>query len=75
MRHRTAGRVPTGPDLELSELIDAIRTTSNDPALDLLLVRFHLETGARRQGALDLTRHDLDPTRSTVWLREERVRT
>ena len=58
-------------DLELSELIDAVRTTSHDPALDLLLVRFHLETGARRQGALNLTRHDLDPTRSTVWLREK----
>jgi integrase len=58
-------------DTELAELIDAIGTTSRDPDLDLLLVRFHLETGARRQGALNLRLCDLDSTRSTVWLREK----
>jgi integrase len=58
-------------DDELTELIDAIRTTSRDPDLDLLLVRFHLESGARRQGALNLTLRDLDQTRSTAWLREK----
>ena len=53
---------PAGPDpddgpsttLEVAELIDAVRATSLDPALDLLLVRFHLETGARRSGGLAL---------------------
>lgn len=58
-------------DHELSELIDAVRTTSRDPDLDLLVVRFHLESGARREGALNLRNRDLDARRSTVWLREK----
>jgi integrase/recombinase XerC len=58
-------------DDELAELIDAVRTTSRDPDLDLLVIRFHLESGARREGALNLRRRDLDPTRATVWLREK----
>jgi integrase/recombinase XerC len=52
-------------------LIDAIRTTSRDPDLDLLVVRFHLESGARRQGALNLHVGDIDPARATAWLREK----
>ena len=56
---------------EVEELIDAIRATSNDPDLDLLLVRFHLESGARREGALNLRLRDLDDRRATVWLREK----
>lgn len=58
-------------DNELSDLIEVIRTLSPDLDLDLLLVRFHLETGARRHGALGLGLLDLDPTRSTVWLDEK----
>lgn len=58
-------------DREVGELVDAVRTTSRDPDLDLLLLRFHLESGARRQGALGLRNRDLDPLRSTVWLREK----
>lgn len=58
-------------DHELAELIDAVRTTSRDPDLDLLVMRFHLESGARREGALNLRRRDLDPKRATVWLREK----
>jgi integrase len=58
-------------DHELAELIDAVRTTSRDPDLDLLVIRFHLESGARREGALNLRRRDLDPKRGTVWLREK----
>ena len=58
-------------DHELAELIDAVRTTSRDPDLDLLVLRFHLESGARREGALNLHRRDLDPKRATVWLREK----
>jgi integrase/recombinase XerC len=58
-------------DRELADLIDAVRTTSNDPDLDLLVIRFHLESGARREGALNLRRRDLDPARATVWLREK----
>ena len=48
-----------------------MRTTSRDPDLDLLLVRFHLESGARREGALGLRLGDLDRRRSTAWLREK----
>lgn len=58
-------------DGELSEVIDAVRNTSRDPDLDLLLVRFHLESGARREGALNLRLGDLDERRATVWLREK----
>jgi integrase len=68
---RTRSRRRALDDHELTELIDAIRTTSRDPDLDLLLVRFHLETGARRQGALQLRLGDIDPRRCTVWLREK----
>ena len=36
-------------DGELGEVIEAVRATSKDPDLDLLLIRFHLESGARRK--------------------------
>jgi hypothetical protein len=35
---------------EIEELVNAIRAMSNTPDLDLLLIRFHLESGARREG-------------------------
>jgi integrase/recombinase XerC len=54
---------------EIEGLVNAIRTTSNDPDLDLLLIRFHLESGARREGALNLRIRDLDDRRATAWLR------
>jgi integrase len=47
------------------------RLSPRDPDLDVLLLRFHLETGARRQGALGLRVADLDHARSTVWLHEK----
>lgn len=58
-------------EAEQAELIDAVRTTSADPALELLLVRFHLEIGARRSGALALRRRDIDERRATIWLTEK----
>lgn len=58
-------------DDELAEGIEAVRTTTRDPELDLLLVRFHLESGARQEGALHLVLDDLNERRSTVWLREK----
>jgi integrase len=58
-------------DTELRELVDAVRTTSHDPELDLLLVRFHLESGARRAGALNGALGDVDERRSTIRLREK----
>ncbi len=68
---RTTSRRRALDDRELTELADAVRMTSADPDLDLLLIRFHLETGARRQGALNLRRRDIDLDRATVWLREK----
>ncbi len=68
---RTTSQRRALDDHELTDLADAIRATSTDPDLDLLLIRFHLETGARRQGALNLRRRDIDSNRATVWLREK----
>ena len=68
---RTMSRRRALDDHELTALADAVRATSADPDLDLLLIRFHLETGARRQGALNLRRRDIDVDRATVWLREK----
>jgi integrase/recombinase XerC len=68
---RPASRRRALTDSEVLELIDAVCSVSRDPDLDLLLVRFHLETGARRQGALGLRVRDLDEHRATVWLHEK----
>jgi site-specific recombinase XerD len=56
---------------ELNELWAATAATMQDPALDLLLLRSHLEPGARRTGAINLRLKDLDHTRQTIWLREK----
>jgi integrase len=56
---------------ELSELWGAVAATTKDPDLDLLLLRFHLESGARRMGAINLRIRDLDQVRQTLWLREK----
>lgn len=69
-RRRPSRRRPLD-HAEIEDLVNAIRTTSNDPDLDLLLVRFHLESGARREGALNLRVGDLDGRRASVWLREK----
>lgn len=68
---RRASRRRALDDTELAEALDAVRTTSQDPDLDLLLVRFHLDSGARREGALSLRLGDLDRRRSTALLREK----
>jgi len=68
---RSTSRRRALDDRGLADLADAIRATRRDPDLDLLLVRFHLETGARVQGALNLGQRDIDPARSTVWLHEK----
>jgi integrase/recombinase XerC len=69
-RRRVSRRRPLD-HTELEEVLDAIRLTSNDADLDLLLVRFHLESGARREGALNLCLRDVDDRRATVWLQEK----
>lgn len=56
---------------EVQQYFRVVASDGNDPALDVLLVRFHLETGARRQGALELTRQRIDEKRQTVELDEK----
>lgn len=56
---------------ELADLWRISVTTGNDPHLDGLLHRFHLETGARRGGALALRRRDLNTSQQTLLLREK----
>lgn len=56
---------------EMTKVWDAVASTTHDPGLDLLLVKFHLWSGARRDGALKLTVADIDDARSTVWLHEK----
>lgn len=56
---------------ELNDLWAAAAATTKDPELDLLLLRFHLESGARRMGAINLRVKDLDHARQTIWLREK----
>jgi hypothetical protein len=56
---------------ELAETIEAVRMTSRDIELDLLLVEFHLVSGVRQEGALNLVLDGIDDRRCTVWLQEK----
>jgi integrase len=56
---------------ELAELSQICRATGKDPALDALIERFVLETGARREGVLNLELGPLDPARCLVVLDEK----
>ncbi len=56
---------------ELEDVWAAVTATTRDPGLDLFLLRFHLESGARRIGAINLRLRDLDRSRQTIWLREK----
>jgi integrase len=58
-------------DAELESLDATTRSAGDDPELDVLLLRFHLETGARRGGAIALTLADLDYDRQCVCLHEK----
>jgi integrase/recombinase XerC len=59
------------PDDRLAEIHHAAATTGNDPALDTLLLRLHIETACRRAGALGLRPQDLDPDQCLIFLREK----
>lgn len=61
-------------DTQLAQLWTLVQTTGYDPALDTLLVHFHLLSGARRQGALRLTLDDIDVKRCLVHLHEKNRR-
>ncbi len=69
-------RLPSGryalPAERVAEINRAASTTGNDPELDTLILRFHLETAARRGGALALrTPHDIDVEQCLVRLHEK----
>lgn len=53
------------------EIVQTAVRTGQDPRLDSLLLRFHLETAARTGGALSLRREDLDPDQLVVTLTEK----
>lgn len=59
------------PDAQLAEINSVAATTGNDPELDLLLLRLHIETACRRGGALALRPVDLDLMQCLVRLREK----
>ncbi len=60
--------LPTGI---LADLLRVAATTGNDPELDKLLLRLHIETACRRGGALALRPQDLEPVQSVILLREK----
>lgn len=68
---RRASRRRGFTDAELLKIYEVTQSGGDDPVLDSLVLRFHLETGARRAGALGLRRRDLDVQRQSVRLREK----
>ena len=58
------------PDHRLEELSRVAASTGNDPALDMLLLRLHMET-ACRGGALALRPCDLDAEQCLIRLHEK----
>ena len=59
------------PHNRLEELSQVAASTGDDPALDVLLLRLHIETACRRGGALALTPEDLDPEQCLIRLHEK----
>jgi integrase/recombinase XerC len=59
------------PQKHLAAINHIAATTGNDPDLDCLLLRLHIETACRRAGALALRPCDLDTTQCLIRLREK----
>ncbi len=59
------------PSNQLAEICYAAATSGNDPELDSLILRLHIETACRRGGALALRPQDLDPDQCLIYLREK----
>ncbi|MGW4371546.1 tyrosine-type recombinase/integrase [Nocardia takedensis] len=59
------------PSNQLSEIWTVAATTGDDPDLDALVLRLHIETACRRSGSLVLRPHDLDPDQCLIFLREK----
>ncbi|WP_216217345.1 tyrosine-type recombinase/integrase [Amycolatopsis aidingensis] len=58
-------------DTSLAEITYVAAATGNDPELDALILRLHVETACRRGGALSLRSRDLDAVQSLIYLREK----
>ena len=59
------------PDTRVNEILQVVASTGNDPQLDTLLLRLHLQTACRRGGALALRLGDLDTQQCLILLREK----
>lgn len=59
------------PDGRLAEICKVAATSGNDPVLDSLLLRLHIETACRPGGALSIVPDGLDPEQCLVCLREK----
>ncbi|WP_051029365.1 tyrosine-type recombinase/integrase [Nocardia takedensis] len=59
------------PSPRLAAICAVAAAGGNDPELDTLVLRLHIETACRRSGALALRPHDLDPDQCLVYLREK----
>jgi integrase/recombinase XerC len=59
------------PDDRLAEINEVAASSGDDPALDGLLIRLHVETACRRAGALALRPVDLDGDQCLILLREK----
>jgi integrase len=55
----------------VGRIVEVASSTGNDPALDALLPRLHIETACRRGGAPALRVRDLDPDQCVILLREK----
>lgn len=56
---------------QILELAHVAATTGNDPELDALIIRLHIETACRRQAVLKLTLSDLNVSDCLIKLREK----
>jgi integrase/recombinase XerC len=59
------------PDARLAEVNEVAAGGGDDPALDGLIIRLHIETACRRGGALSLRPMDLDVEQCLIMLREK----
>lgn len=59
------------PEQVLADIIRVASTTGNDPELDALVLRLHVETACRQGGAIHLRVQDLDATQCVILLREK----
>ncbi|MFG2059107.1 tyrosine-type recombinase/integrase [Micromonospora sp. NPDC048930] len=59
------------PERQLARIVELAGRTGNDPHLDSLILRLHIETACRRGGALGLDRADLDLDNCCIRLSEK----